>query len=113
MTRPRGQPPTRGQKQTERMTLRLTEAEKAEIVAAVPEDEKVGPWVVEAAVMRARPISDGTTIRDAIKDACEDVLELDLDEITARQIELIADRAALKILNGEGAAAKVSQGGRR
>jgi len=50
----RGQPPTRGQPQTERMTLRLTEAERAEIYAAVPDDAPVGPWIVEAAVMRAR-----------------------------------------------------------
>jgi len=54
MTRPRGQPPTRGLPQTERMTLRLTEAERAEICAAVPDDAPVGPWIVEAAVMRAR-----------------------------------------------------------
>lgn len=54
MTRPRGQPPTRGMKQTERMTLRLTEAERAEICAAVPADEPVGPWVIDAALMRAR-----------------------------------------------------------
>jgi len=54
MTRLLGQPPTRGMKQTERMTLRLTEAERAEICAAVPADEPVGPWVIDAALMRAR-----------------------------------------------------------
>jgi hypothetical protein len=41
-------------KQTERMTLRLTEAERAEICAAVPQYEPVGPWVIDAALMRAR-----------------------------------------------------------
>ena len=50
----RGQPPTRGVKQTERLTLRLTEPERAEIEAAVPADEPVGPWVIDAALMRAR-----------------------------------------------------------
>lgn len=40
--------------QTERMTLRLTESERAEIYAAVPADAPVGPWVIEAALMRAR-----------------------------------------------------------
>jgi len=54
MTRNRGQPPTRGLPQTERMTLRLTEADRAEILAAVPDDEPVGPWVIDAALMRAR-----------------------------------------------------------
>ena len=49
-----GQPPKRGQPQTERMTLRLTEQERAEIEAAVPADQPIGPWIIEAALMRAR-----------------------------------------------------------
>lgn len=49
-----GQPPVAGQPQTERIGLKLTEAERAEIEAAVPEGRPVGRWIVEAAVMRAR-----------------------------------------------------------
>lgn len=49
-----GQPPTRGQPQTERITLRCTEAERAEINAAIPDGQPEGPWIIEAAVMRAR-----------------------------------------------------------
>ena len=49
-----GQPPVAGLRQSERLTIRLTEAERAEIEAAVPEDHPVGRWIVEAAVMRAR-----------------------------------------------------------
>lgn len=52
--RGRGQPPTRGQPQTERLTLRCTEAERAEIDAAIPSGAAEGPWIIEAAVMRAR-----------------------------------------------------------
>ena len=51
-----GQPPTRGAKQTERLSLAMTEAERAEIEAAVPEDEPLGPWIIEAALMRARGV---------------------------------------------------------
>lgn len=49
-----GQPPTAGQPQTERIGLKLTEAERAEIEAAVPEGHPVGRWIVAAAIMRAR-----------------------------------------------------------
>lgn len=49
-----GKPPLAGTPQTERIGLRLTEAQRAEIEAAVPEGEAVGPWIVEAALMRAR-----------------------------------------------------------
>ena len=50
----RGQPPIAGTPKTERLQLALTEAQRAEIEAAVPDDEPVGPWIVEAALMRAR-----------------------------------------------------------
>jgi hypothetical protein len=40
--------------QTERINLTLTEAERAEIEAAVPAGAPVGRWIVESAVMRAR-----------------------------------------------------------
>lgn len=36
-------------------------------------------------------------LRSVVKDACKDVLELDLDEVTDRQIEMICDRAAEKM----------------
>lgn len=49
-----GQPPIAGVRQTEQLTIRMTEAELGEIVAAVPEDSPVGRWIVEAALMRAR-----------------------------------------------------------
>lgn len=49
-----GRPPAAGVKQTERLGLTMTEAEMAEIVAAVPEGATLGRWVVEAALMRAR-----------------------------------------------------------
>ncbi len=49
-----GQPPVRGMPQTERVGLRLTEAELAEIRDAVPKGVKLGPWIIEAALMRAR-----------------------------------------------------------
>jgi hypothetical protein len=48
-----GQPPVRGTKQTERLHLKLTEAELAEIQDAAG-DEPLGPWIVEAALRRAR-----------------------------------------------------------
>lgn len=49
-----GQPPVRGQPQTERLpSIKCTEAELAEIQAAAG-DEPLGPWIVEAALMRAR-----------------------------------------------------------
>lgn len=49
-----GQPPKYGAPMTERIGLQLTEAERAEIEAAVPEGYPVGRWIVEAALMRAR-----------------------------------------------------------
>jgi hypothetical protein len=52
--RTRGQPPKYGAPMTERMGLTMTEAERAEIEAAVPDDEPVGRWIVEAALRRAR-----------------------------------------------------------
>lgn len=66
--RGRGQPPTRGVAQTERLTVRLTEAERAEIEAAVPDGVSVSWWIVEAALDRARrehlpsmtPVPEGT-----------------------------------------------------
>lgn len=48
-----GRPPVRATAQTERLHLRLTEAELAEIRDAAGE-EPLGPWVVEAALRRAR-----------------------------------------------------------
>lgn len=49
-----GQPPKYGAAMTERMGLTLTEAERAEIEAAVPAGSPVGRWIVEAALTRAR-----------------------------------------------------------
>jgi hypothetical protein len=54
MSRTRGQPPKYGVAMRERIGLVMTESERAEIEAAVPDDSPVGPWIVEAAVMRAR-----------------------------------------------------------
>jgi hypothetical protein len=48
-----GREPVAGQRQTERIGLTLTEAELAEILAAV-EGEPVGRWIVRAALDRAR-----------------------------------------------------------
>jgi hypothetical protein len=48
-----GQPPVRGTAQTERLSLKLTEAELAEIQAAAG-DAPLGPWIIEAALRRAR-----------------------------------------------------------
>lgn len=52
--RPGAGQPRRDPPLTERMSLEMSEADRAEIEAAVPADRKVGPWIVEAAVMRAR-----------------------------------------------------------
>jgi len=52
-----GQPPVAGVPQTERFGLKMTEAERAEIEAAVPAGRPVGRWIVEAALMRARHTS--------------------------------------------------------
>lgn len=49
-----GQPPIAGVPQTERIGLKLTEAELAEIQDAIPEGYPVGRWIIEAALMRAR-----------------------------------------------------------
>ena len=49
-----GQPPKYGVAMTERMGLVMTEAERAEIEAAVPDGCPAGRWIVEAALMRAR-----------------------------------------------------------
>lgn len=49
-----GQPPKYGAAMTERVGLKLTEAELAEINAAVPDGHPVGRWIVDAALARAR-----------------------------------------------------------
>lgn len=49
-----GQPPVAGTPQTERIGIKLTEAQYAEIVAAVPEGQSLNRWIIEAALMRAR-----------------------------------------------------------
>lgn len=49
-----GQPPKYGAKLTERQGLCMTEAERAEIEAAVPDGNPVGRWIVDAAIERAR-----------------------------------------------------------
>lgn len=49
-----GRPPVRGTPQTHRLpSIKVTEAELAEIRRAVG-DEPLGPWIVEAALRRAR-----------------------------------------------------------
>src|SRR4051812_12279534 len=48
-----GHPPVRGVAQRERLHLKLTEAELAEIQAAAGEGP-LGPWIIEAALRRAR-----------------------------------------------------------
>lgn len=50
----RGQPPKYGQTMTERIPLMMTEAERAEIEAAVPDGHPVGRWIVNAALEKAR-----------------------------------------------------------
>lgn len=49
-----GQPPKYGMPMTVRREVKLTEADDAEITAAVPEGFSWARWVVEAALMRAR-----------------------------------------------------------
>lgn len=49
-----GRFPVSDSRQTERINLPLTEAERGEIEAAVPPGHPVGRWIVEAALMRAR-----------------------------------------------------------
>jgi hypothetical protein len=51
-----GQPPKYGARLSERIGLVMTEAERAEIEAAVPDGHPTGRWIVEAAVMRARGV---------------------------------------------------------
>jgi hypothetical protein len=49
-----GPKPKYGGKLTERWQIDLTEADAAEITAAIPEGEARSRWVVEAALRRAR-----------------------------------------------------------
>lgn len=49
-----GRPPLGDAAQHARITLRCTESERAEIDAAIPTDQPEGPWIIEAALMRAR-----------------------------------------------------------
>lgn len=49
-----GRKPAAGLAQTERINLSLTEAELAEISAAVPAGKTVGRWVIEQALGSAR-----------------------------------------------------------
>lgn len=49
-----GRPPVAGQPQDEHINLTLTEAERAEIEAAVPAGKPVGRWIVKAALAAAR-----------------------------------------------------------
>lgn len=49
-----GRPPLAGARQSERLNLTATEAERAEIEAAVPGGMPVGRWIIEAALLRAR-----------------------------------------------------------
>lgn len=61
-----GRPPAAGVKQTERLGLTMTEPEMAEIIAAVPEGAKLGRWVVEAALMRARAQEVDSELAEAL-----------------------------------------------
>lgn len=49
-----GRPPVGGAPQTERIALMCTEEERAEIEAAVPDDEALSRWIIDAALARAR-----------------------------------------------------------
>ena len=51
-----GQPPKYGVPLSERIGLDLTEAERAEIEAEVPDGDPVGRWIVEAALARTRSL---------------------------------------------------------
>jgi hypothetical protein len=75
-----GQPPIGGVPQTERIGLKLTEGERAEIEAAIPDGHPVGRWIVEAALTRARhqernqamtrklqPVAAADTLHDRIR----------------------------------------------
>lgn len=64
-----GRPPNAGVRQTERLGLTMTEPELAEIVAAVPESETLGRWVVEAALMRARAQQTREVVEGRMTDA--------------------------------------------
>jgi len=66
------------------MTLRLTEAERAEICAAVPDDAPVGPWVIERALEAARAsdaIRNLIIVSDVIADLCGGVIGADNDDL--------------------------------
>jgi LmbE family N-acetylglucosaminyl deacetylase len=49
-----GQPPKYGAPMTVRQGVCMTEAEREEIAAAVPDGHPVGRWIVDAAIERAR-----------------------------------------------------------
>lgn len=49
-----GQPPIAGVPQTERIPLNMTEAERAEIEAAVPPGKSRNRWIVESMLKIAR-----------------------------------------------------------
>jgi uncharacterized protein (DUF1778 family) len=49
-----GRPPNNGVRMWERIELRMTEAERAEIEGAAPDGHPVGRWIVAAALEKAR-----------------------------------------------------------
>lgn len=51
-----GHPPIAGVPQTERVVLNMTEAERAEIEAAVPPKKSRNRFIIDAALMLARMI---------------------------------------------------------
>lgn len=73
-----GQPPIAGVPQTERLTLKMTEGERAEIEAAVPGGKPVSRWIVEAALQRARK-------KPAWADKTADEILSDIASIGARK----------------------------
>jgi len=96
-----GQPPVAGQPQTERIGLKLTEAERAEIEAAVPNDRPVGRWIVEAAIMRSRSVP--RTLSEVTPDRLTRKMITDL--LAVGDVRVATDCQAL--LSGRGGRARL------
>lgn len=62
-----GQPPKYGAPMTVRQGICMTEAERVEISAAVPDGHPVGRWIVNAAIERARREREARERRAAVR----------------------------------------------